>query len=72
MYTEKDAQSLAFPRIFGIMEHCNNNQVTPFFSKMYEYSYKRDNINFKKILCLDENLGITFCYTQATLAQQKY
>ena len=35
--------TVAFQRMFGILERCNNNQVTPSLSKPHELSY-RSNI----------------------------
>ena len=45
--------TVAFQRMFGILERCNNNQVTPSLSKPHELSY-RSNIreNFATVLFL--------------------
>ena len=45
-YTEKGAMTVAFQRIFGILERWNNNQVTPSLSKPHELSYTIDPILF--------------------------
>ena len=41
--------TVAFQRMFGILERWNNNEVTLCFSKPHELSY-RSNISIAKIL----------------------
>ena len=36
--------TVAFQRMFGILERWNNNQVTPSFSNPHELSYRSNNI----------------------------
>ena len=36
--------TVAFQRMFGILERWNNNQVTPSLSKPHELSYRSNNI----------------------------
>ena len=37
--------TVAFQRMFGILERRNNNQVTPSLSKPHELSYKSNRMN---------------------------
>ena len=36
--------TVAFQRVFGILERWNNNQVTPSLSKPHELGYRSNNI----------------------------
>ena len=36
--------TVAFQRIFGILERWNNNQVTPSLSKPHDLGYRSDNL----------------------------
>ena len=50
--------TVAFQRMFGILERWNNNQVTPSLSKPHEVSYRSNRIfeNIQKVwsICKDE------------------
>ena len=37
--------TVAFQRMFGILERCNNNQVTPSLGKPHELSYRSNTIS---------------------------
>ena len=50
--------TVAFQRMFGILERWNNNQVTPSLSKPHELSYRSNKIpspNFYQISDLTNN-----------------
>ena len=45
-YTKKiRTMTVAFQRMFGILERWNNNQVTPSLSKPHELSYRSNSFN---------------------------
>ena len=49
--------TVAFQRMFGILERWNNNQVTPSLSKPHELSYRSNN-NFLTYKCFIETTQI--------------
>ena len=44
--------TVAFQRMFGILERWNNNQVTPSLSKPHELSYRSNIITIRKFMIL--------------------
>ena len=60
IYWKRSTITVAFQRMFGILERWNNNQVTPSISKLHELSYRSNTFHQK---CLNENFYTLFKQT---------